>query len=1237
MANLKKQGVMILSLVFLISMIFSVSAETIFYDDFESGLESYWNADYWGEPDTENLSEDYFVDPAYNGHSCDFDSGCGENFLWEKDSIVVYTEIETEDYKNIELSYYNGFYNISLGDLQVFWKEGDYCDISDEECEWNKIDTSTTPPWGKFETTLPSTAEDTIIQIAFWVNGSNHALIDSINISGDEIINLPTCSVDYLKEVYNGNNEYYFSDSKYVNETGTFEVYGSASPNDENGQLNLVQYNRTSPDPYFVPSWKTSNKQDSWKEWKTDVNDNDFIQGEHTVCCRAISEICQEGNCAEEIIGNPNCQEFCLDTTPPSSVSDLKHSDDDLCDHDNVDENIIDNDDSLYFSWDEATDEPDCSGIEKYVVELYNASDDELLSTHNPSSTYTTFSLTSIINGGKYYVIVKAVDKAGNIGPETKSKDVLVDMEKPEVVLFPETFDNSEVTPGNWYKDDFNLGFQSNDSLTGMCKCDLKIYDDGSKTEDIEMPCYCNMNWNSNINIEVGPEGDCTTIGKNTCEVQLTVEDKAGNTNSISESFSIDYEKPNTIKVVGAPKILHDDMWSWNGFNGLLHYFITDKTTIDFSCDDGKGIGAQKIYYNIYDHVEGTNNFNLTHELSENRSSASFSCHDDGLFKIKYWCVDELENTEDKNTEIDKVDIITPETTKEYIVNSENEFWGKRYLDMFDMNIMMHFLKFKDFKINLTTYDDEVGVEETLWTLYVPDENGDHVEAYLNGSWVEQNSQELEDCMIEKECYSGTESYEINESEFSEDNFGVDVSIEKYEGVIRWEFDFDGEDMPSHTSTGAQVIITNETKPLFTLGWSPGENTEAPTYKEYNSGWGSATTELPEGMYVSGDYNEESYTIEIDENLLECPWKWAINVEATDPETFGHSSSEQQNYPSDWNRLTATNTASGVECYEFNYNDCSECNITHWKNKRSYMQNECMNEDISVQCETQCYPQEDVWCPYVEPINLTQQCDHKICYKSVDRLGNVEEEHCQVFSADGQGPVIDIHNPTPNLASNMDNCSQSIVTTINDIKSGVNESSVYAYLVNSSNKTVKKTKLRKTGYGTFDGYMTLHYPEGDYELKICAEDNVGNENCEIMPMSLKETLKVQYILPAQCRINPETGGECNFTYHVCMRGGNSVQFWMNKLGGPSGPSPGEMNATISYEGEEKFVGLEEDHITKDGGILQIGEDCKDINGRAEFDFHLELTPEHAADLGGVTKLDYKIESSLQPDQCNQED
>ena len=126
-------------------------------------------------------------------------------------------------------------------------------------------------------------------------------------------------------------------------------------------------------------------------------------------------------------------------------------------------------------------------------------------------------------------------------------------------------------------------------------------------------------------------------------------------------------------------------------------------------------------------------------------------------------------------------------------------------------------------------------------------------------------------------------------------------------GKVVWEVGIDENDISGHWSTGVQVMIAG----AFILGWSPGESTTSPIYKPWTgTGWGTPTTTLPEGMSVNGTYNQVSYKIEIPVKYLGgcgATFNWAINIEASWP---GYSGSHYAQYPKDWVRWTATNTAT---------------------------------------------------------------------------------------------------------------------------------------------------------------------------------------------------------------------------------------------------------------------------------------------------------------------------------------
>ncbi|MBA7708607.1 hypothetical protein ES703_117509 [subsurface metagenome] len=95
--------------------------------------------------------------------------------------------------------------------------------------------------------------------------------------------------------------------------------------------------------------------------------------------------------------------EFCIDSTPPSAPSNLAVS--------GVVGNII-------LTWDEATDIPDCSGIDYYNI----TRDGNLIGT----SFNLSFRDTENLSSGNYTYTVYAVDKVGhNRGTSIKNDVVL--------------------------------------------------------------------------------------------------------------------------------------------------------------------------------------------------------------------------------------------------------------------------------------------------------------------------------------------------------------------------------------------------------------------------------------------------------------------------------------------------------------------------------------------------------------------------------------------------------------------------------------------------------------------------------------------------------------------------------------------------------------------------------------------------------------------------------------------
>ncbi len=147
-----------------------------------------------------------------------------------------------------------------------------------------------------------------------------------------------------------------------------------------------------------------------------------------------------------------------------------------------------------------------------------------------------------------------------------------------------------------------------------------------------------------------------------------------------------------------------------------------------------------------------------------------------------------------------------------------------------------------------------------------------------------------------------------NESDFSAQEFNVDMTLESEGGNMKWTVDL--SEIDGHTSTGAQIVINNSSQ-TFMLGRSPHEGI---VYKEHNGGWSTASG-LPDGMNVVGEVNATHYEMTVNKDILgdeSSTFCWAANVEATSNPTFGHSSSVQQYFTADW--LGWSNPDTNMTC-----------------------------------------------------------------------------------------------------------------------------------------------------------------------------------------------------------------------------------------------------------------------------------------------------------------------------------
>jgi len=817
----------------------------------------------------------------------------------------------------------------------------------------------------------------------------------------------PTCSFEYMEinEV-----EYPFTSSPlYLRDSGQFYINGEAEAGAER-TIENVQYNRTSPHQYYTHSWENAIPDGEFDErvekWKSDKDDSWYVEGWHTICCEATDN--------HKITGDVNCERICIDKRAPSKVIGITHTNPSECVSNYISE-------SPEFSWDEAT-YTGCAGIDYYEIEVYYSNGSLY---YEITTDGTTITIDHPRNGEDYYIKVRAIDKAGNIGPwSDKSTDVYYDTKNPTVEITSPDADT-------WITGDFNVSEVDTDNL-GLWKCYYRIWNDDDFTMDwTEITC------NSDVLVDVSEY--CPEDGRNNCRVYKKAVDNACNEEETHKQFDTDNLPPETTKTVSNPKIAGPNL-----LYPLVEWFILPETTISFDCSDAAS-GCNATYYRI-------NVGNWTKYIGP------FSIgEEDGVYTLEYYSVDNVGLEEEITLEIDKIDIIEPETS----MIIEPPFDALRLIQ--GVYMLMDFIS-GDTPIALPAEDSEVGLNETWWTLLIPNETGNHYEAYIDGQFYEEWEEEYQEC--------------------------------KY-----------GDDL------------------------------------------------------------------EVDDER-------------------------------DW---------------------MEECNVTRWQPKSWYMDEFCDTE-LDVGLDNM------YWCLYEEPITIKQECDHKLCYRSIDHLRNTEETECKVLSVDVDAPSIEILNPSED-ERDIQKCVQSIVAVVEDSKSGIKN--VWAELYKSvpykvldvELELIKEVELELADYGTndtiYEALMNKELEAGNYVLIVKAEDNVGNIGEVEISETLLEGIFVEYIADPICSIDPEVGGACNFEYHVCVRNATSIKMWMDKLGGIV--TPAMMDAEISKGGNSAYVALWDEGLEAE--LLVLGEEP--INGRTSFNLALNIPSDVASMIGvGSHKLDYLIETYL---------
>ena len=128
--------------------------------------------------------------------------------------------------------------------------------------------------------------------------------------------------------------------------------------------------------------------------------------------------------------------------------------------------------------------------------------------------------------------------------------------------------------------------------------------------------------------------------------------------------------------------------------------------------------------------------------------------------------------------------------------------------------------------------------------------------------------------------------------------YNFDVCRTLGAGVVTWTVEIDEVSTPSLSHSAFQLVaVEADGTPM----WNAGVNSEIPGkfYKPYSGGWGSATSTLPDGMVITGDIGDRSFSIEVPCDLLgaDPDFYWAMNVEA---DFAGTSGSSQYFFPGPW-------------------------------------------------------------------------------------------------------------------------------------------------------------------------------------------------------------------------------------------------------------------------------------------------------------------------------------------------
>ncbi len=774
-------------------------------------------------------------------------------------------------------------------------------------------------------------------------------------------------------------------------------------------------------------------------------------------------------------------------------------------------------------------------------------------------------------------------------------------------------------------------------------------------------------------------------------EIRWYAVDKLGNTEDTHyQKHAVEDTEPKTTKTIIGPQ---------QDGQSPVHKYLTSSSTITLDCQDADPhpVGGEILHWEMYWSWNNLESWTLMGSGSEISGHKEFTQLSDSYHKFVYWCEDALGNEEASVTEIDAVDNEAPTIKKTvkgpyygncppkpilsetFCVTGGDECpppQDECYLDTAS-------------SIEVESIDSDphpVGLDECYWWYYLTEEGDTAPTRYpIEGSYdtfpiilPEESQHELhivcEDLL--GNSYEDIETFLVDKTPpiTTKSYTGAQYPNPIIEGQTPYPHwitpetfvSLEVEDAGPHKS-GIKETKYRVTQVANEYCWTPASGCSTA------QGSGEFLNYIEPFTMEESCHLIEYYSVD-NVDKTEDVKKQCVFVDNTAPETdkdlvgpklLCEDDTDKCGPEGQWDPYYVTSSTDiTLSCEDQIPHPVGGEKVCF---KVSWHGTEYSPQEFSYITQSYGTPNDEGYvCVDVDEnkeytFNFLEDSLHNIEWYCEDALGNKGEEQIEYDNVDNKGPYISIVKPEEK--ANVERCSQKILIQVIDEKSGVNESSIHAVLVDNGGEgeIVKDIPLDKITYGD-DGEITVTYeeimekdlPSGWYELIIYASDNLGNQGEESLMEYLDETVKVQYIDPLDCEITPGEDGECNFTFNICIRSGNSIKFWMDELGDLV--TPGRMNAFISKGDYTADVGLKE---VKDWGYEKCQEEidkgfayvwdddeeicwfktvagtlplsCEEINGGTDFDLSFNLTGDITSQLGGINKINYFIESFTDTD------